>query len=179
MCSTIVYKLISIQSWLFHHISITLVLTWVLKNDMVSTTPSNCHGNVMDRVLIFSSWWLFHHISITMVSNCHKNVMEMWCQEKNNMQIEISIFQNNPFYSSQPPPVRIEIIILTNFTCFYKIFTIKMKDFVDSVYLQYLKILLNMVTPLVCYCSLVTVYDWSKNAMDHSMAIENGSSILS
>ena len=78
------------------------------------------------------------------------------------MQIEISIFQNNPFYSSQPPPVRIEIIILTNFTCFYKIFTIKMKDFVDSAYLQYLKILLNMVTLLVCYCSLVTVYDWSK-----------------
>ena len=45
---------------------------------------------------IFSTWWLFHHIFIKMVwkwvlkniaesmipSNCHKNVMEMWCQEK-------------------------------------------------------------------------------------------------
>ena len=83
------------------------------------------------------------------------------------------------FFLVKTPPVMNLIIFLNNFTCFYKIFTFKIKHFVDNVYPQYLKILLHMVTLLVCYCFLVPLSDWSKNAMDHSMAIENGSSILS
>ena len=147
----------------------------------------------MANFWIFNAWWLFHHIFITMVwkwvlknivecvipSNSHKNVMDMWCQEKNKMQIEISIFQNNSFFSIEPPPINNLMIFLNDLTCFYKIFTIKMKHFVDYLYPKYLNILLNLVTLLVCYCFLVPLSDWSKNAMVHSMAIENGSSILS
>ena len=142
---------------------------------------------------IFSTWWLFHHIFITIVwkwvlkniveciipSNCYKNVMDMWCQEKNKMQIEISIFQNNLFFSIEPPPINNLIIFLNDLTWFYNILTIKMKHFVDNLCPKYLNILLNLVTLLVCYCFLVPLSDWSKNAMDHSMAIVNGSSILS
>ena len=67
----------------------------------------------MAQFLKISTWHLFHHIFITMVwkwvlkniaecmipSNCHKNVMEMWCQEKIDMQIEVPIFENNSFPS--------------------------------------------------------------------------------
>ena len=55
-----------------------------------------CDEDVMAQFLKISTGRLFHHIFITMVwtwvlkniaecmipSNCHKNVMEMWCQEK-------------------------------------------------------------------------------------------------
>ena len=112
-------------------------------------------------------------------SNCHKNVMGMWCQEKNNVQIEILVFQNYSFSSGKSQPVNNFINIVNDLTCFYKIFAIKMKHFVDNINKQYSNILLNLVTLLVCYCFLASLSDWSKNAMDHSLAIENGSSILS
>ena len=100
-------------------------------------------------------------------------------KKKNNMQIEILVFQNYSFFSSESPPVNNFINISNNLTCFYKIFAIKMKHFVDNINKQYSNILLNLVTLLVCYCFLASLSDWSRNAMDHSMAIENGSSILS
>ena len=45
------WKLITIQLWLFRHISVTMVWTLVLKNNVVFTTPFNCHENVMEM------WW--------------------------------------------------------------------------------------------------------------------------
>ena len=146
----------------FHHISITF--SWQLDGvvNTISFFKTHVHTNVMEM------WWESHDcmdISLSTIvehmisSNCHKNVMGMWCQEKNNMQIEILVFQNYSFFSSESPPVNNFINISNNLTCFYKIFAIKMKHFVDNINKQYLKILLNLVTLLVCYCLLVPLSD--------------------
>ena len=87
----------------------TLFKINLLALETSSKSDKKSDENVITHFWIFSTWWLFHLIFITMVwkwvlknilecmilSNCYKNVMDMWCQEKNKMLIEISIFQNN------------------------------------------------------------------------------------
>ena len=60
-------KLMSIPLWRKCDGKVTILWILVLKNNMAFTTP-----------------W-----------NCHENVMEMWNQEKESIEIEIPIFQNN------------------------------------------------------------------------------------
>ena len=59
-------KLMSIPLWWKCDGKVTIIWILVLKNDVVCATPSNYH----------------------------ENVMEMWCQKMERIQIEISIFHN-------------------------------------------------------------------------------------